>query len=163
MIADDVELGDGVQIAQPSLVNLYGCRIGARTKIGAFVEIQRGVVVGADVKIQAHAFIPSGVTLGDGVFVGPHAVFTNDRDPSAVNADGSLKSSTDWQLTPTWVENEAAIGANATVLCGLRIGRGALVAAGAVVTRDVPAHAIVAGVPARVIGDRRNGDARPSG
>ena len=157
MIADDVELGEGVQIFQPELVNLYGCRIGARTKIGAFVEIQRGVVVGCDVKIQAHAFIPSGVTLGDGVFVGPHVVFTNDRDPSAINADGTLKTSADWQLAPTWVEAGAAIGANATLLCGLRVGRGALVAAGAVVTHDVPAHAVVAGVPARVIGDRRDG------
>ncbi len=153
MITDDVEFGQGVRVYQPELVNLYGCRIGARTKIGAFVEIQRGVVVGADVKIQAHAFIPSGVRIEDGVFIGPHAVFTNDRHPRATNPDGSLQDDDDWELQETLVRRGASIGANATILCGLTIGRGAMVAAGAVVTRDVADHQRVAGVPARPMGE----------
>ena len=156
MITADVQLGQEVKIFQPDLVNLYGCQIGDRTKIGAFVEIQRGVQIGADVKIQSFAFIPTGVMIEDGVFIGPHACFTNDRYPAAVNPDGSLKAATDWQLVPTLVKQGANIGANATILCGVTVGRGALVAAGAVVTRDVPDFALVAGVPARIIGDVRD-------
>lgn len=156
MITDDVRLGQDVIVYQPDLVNLYGCEIGNRTKIGAFVEIQRGVIVGADVKIQSFAFIPSGVRIEDGVFIGPHACFTNDKYPAAINPDGSLKSAADWQVIPTLVKRGANIGANATIICGVTIGQGALVAAGAVVTRDVPDFAVVAGVPARVVGDVRS-------
>lgn len=155
MIAPDVQLHPDALVYQPDLVNLYGCRIGARTKVGAFVEIQAGVEVGADVKIQAFAFIPSGVHIEDGAFIGPHACFTNDRHPAALSPDGSLKRPEDWRQEATRVRAGASIGANATILCGVTIGRGALVAAGAVVTRDVPDHAVVAGVPARVIGDAR--------
>lgn len=155
MIASDAQIHPDALVYQPDLVNLYGCRIGARTKVGAFVEIQAGVEVGADVKIQAFAFIPSGVTIEDGAFIGPHACFTNDRHPAALNPDGSLKRPEDWRQEATRVRAGASIGANATIVCGVTIGRGALVAAGAVVTRDVPDHAVVAGVPARVIGDAR--------
>jgi UDP-2-acetamido-3-amino-2,3-dideoxy-glucuronate N-acetyltransferase len=153
MITDDVQLGQNVVIYQAELVNLYGCKIGDRSKIAAFVEIQRGVEIGADVKIQSFAFIPSGVTIEDGVFIGPHACLTNDRYPGAINPDGTLKAAEDWQIVPTLVKRGASIGANATILCGVTIGEGAMVAAGAVVTRDVPDLALVAGVPARVVGD----------
>lgn len=156
MIADDVQLHPEARVFQPQLVNLYGCRIGARSRIGAFVEIQAGVEVGADVKIQAFAFLPSGVRIEDGVFIGPHVCFTNDRYPAACRTDGSLKGPEDWRQEGTMVKAGASIGANATILCGLTIGRGALVAAGAVVTRDVPDHALVAGVPAKVVGDVRD-------
>lgn len=156
MIKDDVKLGRGATIYQPDLVNLYGCEIGEETKIGAFVEIRKGVVVGRRCKIQAFAFIPEGVTIEDGVFVGPHACFTNDLHPRAVNEDGSLKAAEDWTVMPTRVKAGASIGANATILCGLTIGRSALVGAGAVVTRDVPDYAVVGGNPARVLGDVRD-------
>ena len=155
MIKNDVKLGQNVQIFQPDLVNLYGCSIGDETKIGAFVEIRRDVTVGRRCKIQAFVFMPEGVTLEDGVFVGPHACFTNDTFPQAINEDGSLKDAKDWKIVPTLVKDGAAIGANATVLCGITIGRFALVGAGAVVTRDVADYAIVAGNPAKVIGDTR--------
>lgn len=159
MVKDDVDLGQNVQIFQPDLVNLYGCSIGDETKIGAFVEIRRDVVVGRRCKIQAFVFMPEGVTLENGVFVGPHTCFTNDTFPQAINADGSLKDASDWQVVPTLVKEGAAIGANATILCGITIGRFALVGAGAVVTRDVPDYAIVAGNPAKVIGDTRQSKA----
>jgi acetyltransferase-like isoleucine patch superfamily enzyme len=158
MIAKDVELGDGVTIHHPDLVNLYGCRIGAGTKLGTFVEIQKGAAVGARCKISSHTFICEGVAIGNGVFVGHGVMFTNDVRPRAVNADGALQTGADWQVIPTIVEDGASIGSNATILCGITIGAHALVGAGAVVTRDVPPYRIVAGVPARVIGDvRRNG------
>jgi UDP-2-acetamido-3-amino-2,3-dideoxy-glucuronate N-acetyltransferase len=151
VIADDVSLGPGVVIHQPDLVNLYGCEIGAESKVGPFVEIQRGVVVGARCKISSHSFICSGVTIGDGVFVGHGVVFVNDRTPAAVNADGSLVTEEDWELEPTTVKDWAAIGSNATIMGGLRIGEGSLVGAGSVVTADVPDRAVVAGVPARIL------------
>jgi UDP-2-acetamido-3-amino-2,3-dideoxy-glucuronate N-acetyltransferase len=156
MIKDDVKLGRGATIYQPDLVNLYGCEIGDETKIGAFVEIRKGVVIGKRCKIQAFAFIPEGVTVEDGVFIGPHVCFTNDLYPRAVNADGSLKAAEDWTETPTRVKAGASIGANATILCGITIGAAALVGAGAVVTRDVPDFAIVGGNPAKVLGDSRD-------
>lgn len=155
MIKNDVKLGRDVQVFQPDLVNLYGCTIGDETKVGAFVEIRKDVVIGRRCKIQAFAFIPEGVTLEDGVFVGPHVCFTNDPVPQAINSDGSLKDARDWKVVPTLVKEGAALGANSTILCGLTVGRFALVGAGAVVTRDVADFAIVAGNPARVIGDTR--------
>jgi len=155
MIAPDVRLGANVAIAHPDLVNLYGCRIGDGSRIGPFVEIQTGVVVGGNCKISSHSFLCSGVTLEDGVFVGHGVMFTNDRYPRAVNPDGSLQTEADWSVTPTLVCLRASIGSNATILCGLTIGEQAIVAAGAVVTSDVPDFAIVAGVPAKIVGDVR--------
>ena len=152
MIASNVELGSNVTIHHPDQVNLYGCRIGDNCKIASFVEIQRGVVVGDNVKIEAFAFIPSGVLIEDGTFIGPHACFTNDRYPAAVGPDGELLAAEQWEIVPTVVKRGAAIGANATIICGVTIGEGALVAAGSVVTRDVPPHSLVRGNPARVVG-----------
>jgi|SRR4026207_1578943 len=154
-IAADVKLGTGVKVFQPELVNLYGCTIGAGTKVGAFVEIQKNATVGARCKISSHSFICEGVTIEDEVFVGHGVMFTNDRYPRAVNDDGSLQTESDWEVVPTHVKQRAAIGSNATIVAGVVIGESALVGAGAVVTTDVPDYAIVAGVPARVIGDVR--------
>jgi acetyltransferase-like isoleucine patch superfamily enzyme len=162
-INPDVRLGDGVKITHPESVNLYGCSIGADSKIGAFVEIQKNATVGARCKVSSHSFICEGVTIEDEVFVGHGVMFTNDPFPRATNVDGSLQTEADWELITTLVKRRASIGSNATILAGVRIGEGALVGAGAVVTRDVPDFAIVAGVPARVVGDvrrRRNDDAR---
>jgi UDP-2-acetamido-3-amino-2,3-dideoxy-glucuronate N-acetyltransferase len=155
VIADDVQLAPGVIVFHPDLVNLYGCSIGAGTKIGTFVEIQKRASIGANCKISSHTFVCEGVTIQDGVFVGHGVMFTNDIYPTAVTADGTLQTEADWQVVKTLVKARASIGSNATILGGVTIGEGALVGAGAVVTRDVPAHAIVAGVPARVIGDTR--------
>jgi UDP-2-acetamido-3-amino-2,3-dideoxy-glucuronate N-acetyltransferase len=152
MIAKDVTLGEGVVIHHPDLVNLYGCTVGAGSRIGTFVEIQRGAVIGASCKIQSHTFICDGVTIEDGAFIGHGVMFTNDLYPRAVNADGSLQTEADWTLVRTRVCRHASIGSNATILAGVTIGEGALVGAGAVVTKDVPAHAIVVGVPAAVVG-----------
>lgn len=154
-IANDVRLGADVTIFHPEQVNLYGCEIGDGCKIGSFVEIRKQVKIGKNVKIQAFAFIPEGVTVEDGAFIGPHVCFTNDKYPKAVDAEGNQLQAGEWELVPTLVQRNANIGANATILCGVTIGEGALVGAGAVVTRDVPAYAIVAGVPARVVGDAR--------
>src|ERR1017187_4886253 len=151
MIAPDVVLGHDVRIFQPELVNLYGCRIGDGAKIGAFVEIQRGAEIGKNCKISSHTFICAGVSIEDGTFIGHGVMFINDRYPRSVNEDGSLQTEADWKCVATRVKARASIGSNATILCGLTIGEGALVGAGAVVTKDVPAYAIVAGVPARAI------------
>ena len=152
MIANDVQLGTGVRIVQPDLVNLYGCSIGDGTKVGAFVEIQRGAVVGCNCKISSHSFICEGVSIGNGVFVGHGVMFINDIYPRAVTADGSLQTHADWKVVSTKVMDRVSIGSNATILAGITIGEGSLIGAGAVVTHDVPADSIVAGVPARVIG-----------
>jgi acetyltransferase-like isoleucine patch superfamily enzyme len=149
VIADSVRLGDNVVIHHPSLVNLYGCTIGDGSRIGTFVEIQRGSEIGRNCKISSHSFICEGVTIEDGVFVGHGVMFTNDLYPRAVNPDGSLQTDSDWTLVRTRVEEGASIGSNATILAGITIGRGALIGAGAVVTRDVPPFTTVAGVPAR--------------
>lgn len=156
MIAPDVQIGDGVLIHQPDLVNLYGCQIGDGTRIGPFVEIQKEVRVGSKCKISSHCFLCSGVTIEDHVFVGHGVMFTNDMYPRAVNADGTLQSADGWLCLPTNVHEGASIGSNATILGGVSIGRHALIGAGAVVTRDVPDYAIVAGVPAKVMGDVRD-------
>ena len=155
MIAPNVALGNDVVIHHPELVNLYGCSIGDGSKIGAFVEIQKGASIGHNCKISSHTFICTGVTIEDGVFVGHGVMFINDSYPSAVNPDGSLQSEADWQMVETRIRAGASIGSNATIMCGVTVGLGALVGAGAVVTHDVPDHAIVAGVPARVVGDVR--------
>lgn len=154
-VAENVKLGENVKIFHPTLVNLYGCTVGDGTKIGAFVEIQKGAAIGAHCKISSHTFICEGVSIDDEVFVGHGVMFTNDRHPRATNADGSLQAEADWRVEVTHVRRAASIGSNATIVCGITIGTGALVGAGAVVTHDVPDHAIVAGVPARVIGDTR--------
>ena len=154
-IAPDVKLGRDVRIFQPDLVNLYGCSIGAETKVGAFVEIQKNASVGARCKISSHSFVCEGVVIEDECFVGHGVMFTNDVYPSAVNSEGALQTEADWEVIKTTVKKRASIGSNATVIAGVTIGEGALVGAGAVVTKDVPDFAIVAGVPARVIGDVR--------
>lgn len=154
-IADNVNLLGYVAIHHPDLVNLYGCTVGDGSKIGSFVEIQKGAAVGERCKISSHSFICEGVTIEDEVFVGHGVMFTNDRFPRATNPDGSAQTDADWTLELTRVKRRASIGSNATIVCGITIGEGALVAAGAVVIRDVPDYAIVAGVPAKVVGDVR--------
>lgn len=146
-IAPDVRLGKDVKIY--AFVNLYGCEIGDETKIGTFVEIQKGVKVGKRVKISSHSFICEGVTIEDFVFIGHGVMFINDKYPRAANPDGSLQTEEDWQVIPTCVKRGASIGSNATILCGVTIGEGAIVGAGSVVTRDVEPYTIVVGNPAR--------------
>jgi acetyltransferase-like isoleucine patch superfamily enzyme len=148
-LLDDVRLDEGVAIH--SFTNLYGCAIGAHTRVGTFVEIQRGAVIGASCKIQSHTFICEGVTIEDGVFVGHGVMFVNDKRPRATNDAGELQGASEWELLTTVVERGATIGSGATVLGGLRIGAGAMVGAGAVVTRDVPPGVTVVGNPARVL------------
>jgi UDP-2-acetamido-3-amino-2,3-dideoxy-glucuronate N-acetyltransferase len=154
-VSDDVQLGRNVKIFHPNLVNLYGCSVGDETKVGAFVEIQKNVVVGSRCKISSHSFLCEGVVLEDEVFIGHGVMFTNDTYPRATNEDGSLQTEANWTVVNTVVQYGASIGSNATILAGVTIGERALIGAGAVVTRHVPAYAIVAGVPARTIGDVR--------
>ena len=148
-IADDVKLGRDVKIFE--FVNLYGCEIGDESKIGTFVEIQRGATVGRRVKISSHTFICEGVQIEDQVFVGHGVTFINDRYPRAVNDRGELQTEDDWNVVPTIVRKRASIGSGSTILCGVEIGEGAIVGAGSVVTKDVPAGSIVAGNPARIL------------
>ena len=150
MIASDVELGSDVSIPQPALVNLYGCKVGDHTRIGAFVEVQRGAAIGRHCKISSHTFVCAGVTIGDAVFIGHGVMFINDRIPRATT-DGEIQTEKDWKVVPTKVCRGASIGSGAAILCGITVGERALVGAGAVVTRDVPADTIVAGVPARLL------------
>ncbi len=147
-VAPDVKLGREVKLA--AFVNLYGCSVGDDSRIGTFVEIQRGASVGRRCKIQSHSFICEGVVIDDEVFVGHGVIFINDRLPRATNEDGMLKGTEDWKCEQTHIARRASIGSGATILCGLTIGEGALVGAGAVVTADVPPGAVVAGNPARV-------------
>ena len=150
-ILENVKLGKNVVIRD--FVNLYDCEIGDNTKIASFVEIQRGVKIGKNCKIEPFAFIPSGVTIKDGVFIGPGAFFTNDKIPRATTETGSIKKDQDWKLLETIVEKNSSIGSNATILPGISIGEGSIVGAGSVVTKNVPAKKIVAGNPAKIIGD----------
>jgi acetyltransferase-like isoleucine patch superfamily enzyme len=150
-IAKDVKLGRDVRIFHPDLVNLYGCSIGDETRLGTFVEVQGGANIGARCKISSHSFICEAVTIEDEVFIGHGVMFTNDKYPRATTADGRTQGPADWTVEPTRVGKGASIGSNATILCGISIGAGAIVGAGAVVTKDVPAGAVVAGVPARML------------
>lgn len=145
----NVEVGEGVKIFK--FVNLYGCRIGAGSKVGTFVEIQKGATVGKNCKISSHTFICEGVQIGDGVFVGHNVSFINDMFPRAVAQNGELQTEADWQMVETHVGDGASIGTGATILGGIKIGKNALVGAGAVVTKNVPDNAVVVGNPAKVI------------
>jgi UDP-2-acetamido-3-amino-2,3-dideoxy-glucuronate N-acetyltransferase len=148
----DVEFGEGVVVQ--AFTNLYGCRVGDNTRVGPFVEIQRGAVIGANCKIQSHAFICDGVTIEDDVFVGHGVLFINDKHPRATRADGTLQSEDDWELASVVVERGASLGSGAIVLGGVRVGTNALVGAGAVVTKDVEPGAVVVGHPAETMRPR---------
>lgn len=148
-ISKDVVLGKNVRIF--NFVNLYGCTIGDGSKIGAFVEIQKNAKVGSNCKISSHTFICEGVEIEDNVFVGHGVMFINDKYPRAANPDGSMQTEVDWTVTKTFIRRGVSIGSGATILCGVTVGENAVVGAGAVVTRDVPAGSVVAGVPARVM------------
>jgi acetyltransferase-like isoleucine patch superfamily enzyme len=148
-IAPDVKLGRDVVIVD--FVNLYGCEIGDESKIGTFVEIQRGAKIGRRVKVSSHTFICEGVEIEDHVFIGHGVMFINDKYPRATTDSGELQTSSDWQVVATRVRRGASVGSGATILCGVEIGENAIVGAGSVVTRDVPADTIVAGNPARVL------------
>jgi acetyltransferase-like isoleucine patch superfamily enzyme len=148
-IAPDVKLGQDVKIF--AFVNLYGCEIGDETKIGTFVEIQKGAKIGSRVKISSHTFICEGVTIQDEVFIGHGVMFINDKYPRAATSMGELQTEADWVCVPTLIKKGASVGSNATILCGVTVGERAIVGAGSVVTRDVPPGAVVAGSPARLI------------
>jgi acetyltransferase-like isoleucine patch superfamily enzyme len=148
-IADDVQLGSDVKIGE--FVNLYGCAIGDNTKIGPFVEIQKNARVGRNCKIQSHTFICEGVTIEDDVFVGHNVCFINDKYPRSTNELGELQTEADWAVEPTIIKKGASIGSSCTILSNVTIGEGAIVGAGSVVTKDVPAKSIVAGNPAKII------------
>ncbi len=145
----NVHVGNGVKIF--NFVNAYGCSINDNSKVGAFVEIQKGVTIGKNCKISSHTFICEGVHIHDNCFIGHGVMFTNDLFPKAVNEDGSIQTDNDWKTLETVVKKGASIGSNATILCGITIGENALIGAGAVVTKDVPSGAIMAGNPARII------------
>jgi len=146
---NNVTLGNNVKIFD--FVNLYGCSIDDNTKVGTFVEIQKNATIGKNCKISSHTFICEGVHIGNNVFVGHNVTFINDKEPRSVNVDGSMQSEADWKVVETFVKEGASIGSSATIMCGLTIGEFAMVGAGAVVTKDVPAKTVVAGVPAKVI------------
>jgi acetyltransferase-like isoleucine patch superfamily enzyme len=148
-VASNVKLGRDVRLSK--FINLYGCVIGDETKIGAFVEIQKNATVGRRCKISSHTFICEGVEIEDNVFVGHGVMFTNDSYPRATTASGELQTEADWHVEKTLIKKGASIGSGSTILCGITIGENAIVGAGAVVTKDVPANAIVAGVPAKVL------------
>jgi len=146
-IAPNVELGKDVKLA--GFINAYGCKIGDRTKVGAFVEIQKGATIGVDCKISSHTFICEGVHIADRVFIGHNVTFINDKYPHATNPDGSMQTEADWRVVETHIEQGASVGSSSTILCGLRVGAGAIVGAGSVVTKNVPAGELWAGNPAR--------------
>lgn len=151
-ITPDVILGKDVKIF--GMVNLYGCTIGDRSKIGSFVEIQKNAVIGSDCKISSHTFICEGVHIADKVFIGHGVTFVNDLYPEAVRADGTMQTDADWEVVPTYVEERASIGSNSTILCGITIGQNAIIGAGSVVTKHVPTNQIWAGNPARFLRKR---------
>lgn len=147
-IADDVKLGQDVRLSK--FINMYGCTIGDGTKVGAFVEVQKNAFIGKNCKISSHTFICEGVTIEDNVFVGHNVAFINDSFPRATTGDGKLQTEADWKVEPTLVKKGASIGSGSTILANVTIGENAIVGAGSVVTKDVPANTIVAGNPARV-------------
>jgi acetyltransferase-like isoleucine patch superfamily enzyme len=149
IIADDVILGQNVKIYH--FVNLYGCEIGAGTQLGTFVEVQKNARIGQRCKVSSHSFICEGVTIEDEVFVGHGVMFTNDLFPRATRSDGQLQEANDWTCIPTVIKKGASIGSNATILCGIIVGEGAIIGAGSVVTKDVPPGAVVAGNPAQIL------------
>lgn len=149
LVSDDVKLGENVRLG--NFVNLYGCTIGARTRIGAFVEIQKNAVVGRDCKIQSHSFICEGVNIEDEVFIGHSVTFINDTYPRATTKDGGMQSDADWAVQPTLVKRGASIGSGSTILANVTIGESSIIGAGSIVTRDVPPRTIVAGNPAKVL------------
>ncbi|MFZ1519503.1 MAG: acyltransferase [Ignavibacteriaceae bacterium] len=146
---NNVTLGKDVKIFD--FVNLYGCSIGDNSKIGTFVEIQKNASVGKNTKISSHTFICEGVHIGDNVFIGHNVTFINDKYPRSANPDGSMQTEADWSVVETFIKNGASVGSSSTILCGVTVGENAIVGAGAVVTKDVPANSVVAGVPAKVI------------
>ena len=146
---NNVKLGKDVRIFD--FVNLYGCTIDDNTKIGTFVEIQKNAFIGKNCKISTHTFICEGVHIEDNVFIGHNVTFINDKHPRSVNPDGSMQTEQDWKVIETYVRKGASVGSSATILCGVTIGENAIVGAGSVVTKDVPAGAVVAGVPAKII------------
>lgn len=148
-IASNVKLGANVKVFD--FVNLYGCEIGDNSKVGTFVEIQKGVKVGKNVKISTHTFICEGVTIEDNVFIGHNVSFINDKMPRATNSRGDLQTEADWKVVPTLVRRGASIGTSATVMCGVTIGENSVIGAGSVVTKDIPSNVVAAGVPARVL------------
>ena len=156
-ISSDVKIGKDVLIYD--FVNLYGCEIGDRTKIGTFVEIQKGVQIGRNCKISSHTFICEGVTIEDNVFVGHNVTFINDLFPRATNEEGRLKGDGDWECIPTIIKSGASIGSSATLLSGITVGENAIIGAGSVITKDVPPNTIVAGNPARVMRGIKDQDA----
>ncbi len=145
----DVSVGENVKIF--NFVNAYGCSIGDNSKVGSFVEIQKGASIGQNCKISSHSFICEGVHIANNVFIGHNVTFINDKFPAATNEDGSLQTEADWNCVDTYVEEGASIGSGATILCGITVGKKAIVGAGAVVTKNVPEKAVVAGNPARII------------
>lgn len=152
IIASDVEIGEGVQLYH--FINLYGCKIGDNSRIGSFVEVQKGVSIGSSCKISSHSFICEGVTIEDEVFVGHNVTFINDRVPRAAS-EGALLGEDDWVCEPTLIRKGVSIGSSVTILCGVTVGENAVIGAGAVVTKDVPANSVVAGVPARLLREQR--------
>jgi UDP-2-acetamido-3-amino-2,3-dideoxy-glucuronate N-acetyltransferase len=154
IIAPDVKLGKNVKLF--SYVNLYGCEIGDNTKVGAFVEIQKNAIIGQNCKISSHTFICEGVHIEDNVFIGHNVTFINDLYPRAVTPEGKMQNDEDWEVLPTFVKKGVSIGSSATILAGITIGEKAIIGAGAVVTKDVPANTIVAGNPARILRKIKN-------
>lgn len=148
-ITDDVKFGKNVKIY--NFVNLYGCEIGDNTKIGTFVEIQKGATIGRNCKISSHTFICEGVHIEDNCFIGHNVTFINDKYPRSTNPDGKLQTEDDWICVPTYIKKGASVGSSSTILCGITIGENAIIGAGAVVTKDVSPNTVVAGIPARVL------------
>ncbi|HYD03344.1 MAG TPA: acyltransferase [Alphaproteobacteria bacterium] len=151
MPINNVKLGKNTKIFHETLVNIYGCELGDNVTVGPFIEIQKGVKIGNNVKVQSHSFICEGVTIEDDCFIGHSVIFINDKYPKSVNADGTKQSDGDWKVIPTLIKKGASLGSGSIIMCGITIGENSVIGAGAVVTKDVPANTVVAGVPARLI------------